>query len=550
MNRKTWAPIAAVAAALSMLVGVSLISKGGGTASPPIIRLAASTGASADPGTPAGTGAPAETGTPAKAGGSAGGRPSPVVGQAARGSYRLKGTLPEEPLEARVQDLPAGAVPVALIQRLVTALGETAEPRRAGSAWRAGDLVVTDDPGNQWKWRLGCASDTVAASGSGATRYVEPRSCLDEADLGRSGNTESSSSGSAVPGSPGTSETPIPDIGVTSPPRPLPRAEVQLTDSQALAATATIRQALSLDGAPTRVEGRRVIVEPIAGGLPTSGMATQLQLSSKAQLVSATGWLSIGRDGNVYPLRPAREAFDDIPVLEIGAPCEVSGCPEGPVITGARLGLSRTALDKGAAALVPAWFFTVQNSPIPLVAIAVADQFMGGPAAGATGPGTEPGATPSTEPGALPSTEPGAKPSTDPRTTEPGVKPMITATTQPEPVGSVAPPSATIGTPAASPNRQGFGFDGAYADADPKVLVIRYGDSGSCPSESVRHSVVQAPGRVVVTLTRTPLWGRQCDADYRPKLMRVALSAALGSREVVDGFRKESVPISPGPPPR
>ena len=544
MNLKTWAPIAAVAAALSMLFGFSLISKGGGTASPPIIRLAASTGASADPGTPA------ETGTPAKAGGSAAGRPSPVVGQAARGSYRLKGTLPEGPLEARVQDLPAGAVPVALVQRLVTALGETAEPRRAGSAWRAGDLVVTDDPGNQWKWRLGCASDTVAASGSGATRYVEPRSCLDEADLGRSGNTESSSSGSAVPGSPGTSETPIPDIGVTSPPRPLPRAEVQLTDSQALAATATIRQALSLDGAPTRVEGRRVVVEPIAGGLPTSGMATQLQLSSKARLVSATGWLSIGRDGNVYPLRPAREAFDDIPVLEIGAPCEVSGCPEGPVITGARLGLSRTALDKGAAALVPAWFFTVQNSPIPLVAIAVADQFLGSPAAAATDPGTKS----STEPGAIPSTEPGTNPSTEPRpaprTTEPGVEPTITATTEPDPVGPVAPPPATIGTPAAPPNRQGFGFDGAYADADPKVLVIRYGDSGSCPSEAVRHSVVQAPGRVVVTLTRTPLWGRQCTADYRGKLLRVALTAPLDSREVVDGFRKEPVPISPGPPPR
>jgi len=99
-------------------------------------------------------------------------------------------------------------------------------------------------------------------------------------------------------------------------------------------------------------------------------------------------------------------------------------------------------------------------------------------------------------------------------------------------------------------SREAFAFDAAYADADPKVLVVQYGDSGSCPSEVVRHDVIERPVQVVVTLTRTPMpTDRACTADYQIKLVRIALTDPLGSREVVDGSRLVPVPITTNTPP-
>jgi hypothetical protein len=101
-----------------------------------------------------------------------------------------------------------------------------------------------------------------------------------------------------------------------------------------------------------------------------------------------------------------------------------------------------------------------------------------------------------------------------------------------------------------SSQRQPFGFDAAYADPDPMVVVVRYGDSGSCPSTAVRHAVVQGPAQIVVTLTRAPMRAdRACTSDYGAKLVRVALAAPLAGREVMDGSRKAPVPISTGAPP-
>ena len=96
--------------------------------------------------------------------------------------------------------------------------------------------------------------------------------------------------------------------------------------------------------------------------------------------------------------------------------------------------------------------------------------------------------------------------------------------------------------------REAFAFDAA--DAEPKVLVVQYGDSGSCPSEAVRHDVANRPDRVLVTLTRTPMpTDRACTADYQIRLVRIALTAPLGSREVVDGSRSVPVPITTDSPP-
>lgn len=98
--------------------------------------------------------------------------------------------------------------------------------------------------------------------------------------------------------------------------------------------------------------------------------------------------------------------------------------------------------------------------------------------------------------------------------------------------------------------RETFRFDSAYAAPDSMVLVIQYGDSGSCPSEAVRHDVVERPDRIVVTLTRTLMpGGRPCTADYQIKLVRITLTAPLGSREVVDGSRTVPVPVTTGSAP-
>jgi len=98
--------------------------------------------------------------------------------------------------------------------------------------------------------------------------------------------------------------------------------------------------------------------------------------------------------------------------------------------------------------------------------------------------------------------------------------------------------------------RETFGFDAAYADPDPMVLVIRYGDPSSCPSKTVRNTVIQEPDQVVVTLTRAAIPAdRACTSDYGAKLVRISLNAPLGSRAVIDGSRKKPLPISTGLPP-
>ena len=521
MNPKRWAPVAAVAAVLAVLVGVSFFSNDGGAAAgPPVLRLAVADASFA------------------------------ASSMNGRGSYRLTGTLPDGPSEARLRDLPASAASEAVVRTLAVALGETAAPVRVGGTWRTGDLVVTDEPGNRWAWGSACGPDTPVSSDGGTANGFATSICVNGtapaggtppaggSSGGSSGGGSSSSSGSAPSAGAGISAP----VGTISPtavaacpsqpaaaelvacnepgvplPEPLPPEKVLLTESRALAATARIRDALGLGDDPTRVEGLSVVVEPVAGGLQTNGIATVLQLSGKATLVSASGSLSTGREGAMYPMRSARKAFDGIPVVALGAPCDAAGCPQGPAITGARLGLSRVALADGAAALAPAWLFTVQGSPVPLVALAVADRFLGGPDPAKSEPGPEPGVT---NPGSI----------------------------EPDPPGS--PPPPTTNKPAVPADGEPFGFDGAYADADPTVLLVRYGDSGSCPSEGVRHDVVQEPGRVVVTLTRKPMpTDQQCDADYRAVLVRITLSAALADRTVVDGFRGERVPISKGSPP-
>lgn len=460
MKRNVWAPVGAVAATVAVVATVSLLSTDRRPASPPVLRIVG-----------------------------AGSADSAAAAAPGSGSYRLVGALPNGPETATIRDLPATAAPVARVRALATALGVTAPPVRLDNGWTAEDLRVTDEPGNPWTWGEACDPETTVSSGRSVASdcpgiiYAEPVS-----------------PGGGAPGV---------DL-----PLPLPAPEVVVDETQALAATDAVRKALELDNAEVRTEGPYLMADPLVADLPTSGMTSSFRLSADGALVSATGWLSTGTPGERYPLRSAQQALDDLPVLALGAPCDAAGCPDrpdGPVVTGARLGLSRVALAGPAAALVPSWLFDVEGSPVPLVALAVADRFLGEPDLAVVEPGTEPGGTGS---------DPGTPSDPDP------------------------------GPPTIPEDREMFGFDGAYADPDPTVLVVRYGDSGSCPSLSVQHSVMEEPDRIVVILSRTsPPPDLACTSDYQAKLVRVTLKNALSGREVVDGSRKEPVPVSTGSPP-
>jgi hypothetical protein len=135
---------------------------------------------------------------------------------------------------------------------------------------------------------------------------------------------------------------------------------------------------------------------------------------------SATGRLALPTAAADYPLRTAKQAFDDLgngprPMLapycgplpmgsggaELGAPqpapasAPVAQAP-GPMpcptpkpvaITAATIGLLLTweGTQGGSALLVPAWFFTTAGSDYPVVTIAIDPHYLGSPS-GPSGP--------------------------------------------------------------------------------------------------------------------------------------------------------------------
>ena len=104
--------------------------------------------------------------------------------------------------------------------------------------------------------------------------------------------------------------------------------------------------------------------------------------------------------------------------------------------------------------------------------------------------------------------------------------------------------------PASPVTRAAFAFDAVYGDPDAKVLIVRYGDSSSCPSKAVRHTVVLKPGQVIVTLTREAMPAdRACTSDYGARLVHISLITRLGTRTVIDGSRGVPVSFSAGTPP-
>ncbi|MDP3713631.1 MAG: hypothetical protein Q8R60_14240 [Mycobacteriales bacterium] len=206
----TWAPVVSAVAVVGLVVGVSL-TLGGGSDGPPALRLAA--GSTTD----------STTGPASASSGAASG-------------YRLTGTLPTGPDSAQVRDLPGGAAPVNRVRELARALGIEASPERVVKAWRAGALVVRDDPGHPWTFGAGsdCGPDS-AVSSDGTTTCVAPHPGSGSGSSGSGGG--SVGTGCAQPEPAGASPDAPADC---PPPTPVPADQPQDTPATVTSGRATL----------------------------------------------------------------------------------------------------------------------------------------------------------------------------------------------------------------------------------------------------------------------------------------------------------------------
>ncbi len=263
-------------------------------------------------------------------------------------------------------------------------------------------------------------------------------------------------------------------------------------------AAAPVLEALSLSGGTVTTSGYggSVTVTRRVGALEAVGLATRVDIDREGVVQSASGWLGGIAKADSYPLVSAREALGtlrELPRLDV---CRIGpdgkGCvPPAPLtVTGAHLGLSLQALTGNGQVLVPSWLFDVKGSSEPLVAVAVQTRFLGG---------DEPTADPGT--GSSPGAGPGS--------------------------------------------RVLFGFDTAKAGATPRVLVLGYSDSSSCPHAHVTPLVKESSDTVYVQLESDarPL-GIACTANALAKTVDVTLQSALAGRTVVDLTDDKTVPLS------
>jgi hypothetical protein len=297
-----------------------------------------------------------------------------------------------------------------------------------------------------------------------------------------------------------------PDLIATLPPllSPGPTADV----NAARKAAKLILDDLGLSDADLSVEGAGehafVQAAPRVGGLPTWGYSTQLEVDAEGKAVGGSGYLARATEGASYPLVTAAAAFDNLPEQPrtmMLCPANAD-CPQ-PVpakVTGAELGLMLTALADEEAALLPAWLFTVEGWPMPLAQPAIEPRFL-----------------------SLPTPEPVQ---VDPGLVDPG-RPA-------EPPQPVDPTGS----------RSSFAFDSAFPSADaPNVLIVQYGDSGSCPHTNVSPVVKESADTIVVTLEADAMGKKICTDDYRQQLVTLKLTSPLADRKVIDGSRGEPVAV-------
>lgn len=388
--------------------------------------------------------------------------------------YPLVGTLPTGPASAPVHRYGTSPVPDAAVTALAASLG------LSGSAERRAHGVVIESRSGALRVRDGGAWSYARTDEPCAGVTVD----VDAADPW--GTTVSCGVG---PGEP--SRAPVGD----------PRATA-----------APVLAAAGAGGLPARVDtavgSATVTVEPKVGGAVTSGIATSVAVDADG-VTSAYGVLGAPAEGPVYPLISAARALEVLramPRPELAIACTVGEiCPGfGPQkVTGAALGLV-AAYDGGEQVLVPAWFFTVAGSTVPVTLVAVADRYLADPdPVGGSGSGG--GSVGGSSGSAIPPGEP--------------------ATPQPAPTASDLP--LPIGEPTA------YRVESYSVSTDGRTLTLRT-QGGVCTDYA--GAADEAADVVKATITGTPNQesGQVCPAIAKAIEVQVALRTALGDRRVVD----------------
>lgn len=310
------------------------------------------------------------------------------------GGYVVVGALPTSPTHARVWRWPSGPDAAASSEQVSTLgalLGLAGVPQRHAHGWllssSGGELRVRDGDSLAWSYvrgRTDCPPYQVD---------------IDNAGGGGVGCAEASAAApAATPGPP--SGAPSADAKPSDPQPP--------SDAPARALLARLGIA-GAEHSQTDLGSAVLTVDPTVGSLPTQGIATSVIVDDLG-IRSATGHLGVATAGADYPLRSAKDAFADLgsgPRPMIAQYCgplpAPAGAPEAapsaavppsalpapqpcpspqPIrVTGATLGLLAEwdGRSDGPNVLVPAWFFTVDDSPYPLPVVAVDPAFIATP---------------------------------------------------------------------------------------------------------------------------------------------------------------------------
>lgn len=352
------------------------------------------------------------------------------------GGYVLAGELPTSPTHAPVWRWPTGpdgAATRAQVTRLGSLLGLAGTPQRHPHGWllatSSGELRVSDGESLAWSYVRGQTEcppyevDIDSAAGGGV-------GCAEASAVASAVAPARASAPAATPGGPN------PPPGAPNPPPVAAKPTEVATPSEAPAPSdepaRALLSSLGVSGAEqsqTDLGSTVLTVDPTVGSLPTQGIATSVIVDAQG-IRSAIGHLGVPKAGADYPLRAAKAAFADlgsgprpmiaqncgpglapvagpevapsdmIPPSAVIAPSAApapQSCPSPqPIrVTGAALGLLATwdGGPNGPNVLVPAWFFTVGDSPYPLAVVAVDPAFIAGPPTPDAGTGSGSGAS-------------------------------------------------------------------------------------------------------------------------------------------------------------
>ncbi len=421
--------------------------------------------------------------------------------------YPLTGTLPTGPASAHVYRYADTRTDQAVVVALASAFHVSGTPVRHAHGW----VVTAKD------------ASVAVTDGDAAWSYaVALNGCMGvPVDVDNLPGTSSAVGCAVDVATP--SAVPAPDAGGS--PRPAPASSSSdLTDADALAVAAPVLTALGVDPSAARVAAgsgsvRWVTWDPAVAGTSTSGASTTLTVDATG-VVSAQGVKAEPAVGPAYPLISAAAALDALraqPVPEIAIACAIGQtCPGvGPhKVTGATLGLM-SAYDDATRVLVPAWFFAVAGSDVPVPVVAVDTTYIADPA----GAGAGSGGGASAEPGSS-----GGSAGSDPGSS---FVPIPPGTPQPEPatgIGHALPvQSVTLGK-------------------DGRTLVL-HSFGGMC--EDFAASAVESAREIRVTLTST--WnkgsGVACPAMAKEISVPLTLAAPWDNRRIVDTSTDQPVPV-------